>query len=314
VLPSATNPSIHRCRRIVTMSRHCCRHIVVVSSSSLHCGHVVVAIASSSLSSHCRGVIVAVLSSLLHCRGVASSRRQCCCIVGVVALSVLSCCQCCHVVGFVTSSVLSCCWCCWCCCCCCHCIIAVLVVVSWCWSRCCRSVIFVVTSSSHHCRVIAVASPLCCHCCYCHIAVSSCHHGVIVSMDGPGCRTCHTWPALAHPVHPGYPPCGWPRTSYLPSLWCHVASLLCRRHHRIVAMSPCHVVSSSSSHRRMVAMSLSHGHCVVVRMVAVSSSHGRRVVVTWLPCCCRRMVVMSLSSYGCRVVLCHCRIVAVVAW
>jgi len=275
--------------------------------------------------------------------------------------------------------------------------VVMLVTVLSCRLRCRCSVIFVIVSSSHRCHVVAVASPLCCYCCCCHIAVSLCHHGVVMSMDGPGCHTCHTWPALgfalAHPVHPGYSPCGWPRTSYLPSLWCRVASSLCCRHrcvvviavlssslccrhrcvviiavlssslccrHRCViviavslsSLCRCHrcvvviaVSLSSSSHHRcviviiivslpcccvmlcrhhvVVIVTWSHGHHVIVTW-----SHGHHVIVTWSLCRCshgchvvvtsslchRRMVIVSSSSYGCCVVSCHCRIVAVITW
>jgi len=275
--------------------RHC--HIVAVSSSLSHCGRVVVAVTSSSSSSHHRGVVFVVAS--LHCH--------------IVALSVLSHCQCCHIVSFVMLLVLSCCQCCRCC----HVVVVVVIASSRCRLWCCcvgHSVVVsvVVLLQCHLCRHIVVTS-LPCHCCRivvvvvvtlqcCRVVtVLSCRHSVVVSMDGPGGRTCHPWPALAIHLVDGLGPHTCP----------HRGVML---HHRcVVTMSPCHVMSSPCRrvmscrrcmvaslpcHHRMVAMSSFAWLLCHCRMVAVLSSHGCRVVIAWLSCCRRHMVAVS-----CRVVI-----------
>src|SRR6267142_2656319 len=195
----------------------------------------------------------------------------------------------------------------------CHHVMAAVIMVLLFSSHCRGVIIFVL----HRCGVVSIIVLLCCLCCCCCL---------VVSVYGPGHHRCHTWPtlgfALARPVHPGYPPCGWPRTLYLPSSLC--------RHCRIIAMLCC-VMSSSHCHHIM-----SRHHCVVVVIASspchVASSlchvisslclHRVFVIVTLLLChvvamsslchCCHRIVAMSLLLSHCHhVVLCHHHIIAV---
>src|SRR6267142_881634 len=139
----------------------------------------------------CRSRHIVVVSSSLSCIVAVSSPSLHHCVVFVVFVVFIV------VVSWVSS--LSCRGCC-CCCYCCH-------VMSWLWSWLCRG--------CSRCRFITVVVVIVLLLCCC---------GVVMSVYGPGCRRCHTWPtlgfALAHPVHPGYPPCGWPRTSYVPFSLC----------------------------------------------------------------------------------------------
>jgi len=130
-----------------------------------------------------------------------------------------------------------------------------------------------------------------------------------VTMDGPGHHTCHTWPALgftlACPVHPGYPPCGWPRTLYLPlsQLLHHCSVMLC------CVMSCCVIIASSPC---CVTSSLCHcHHCIVTMLLCHVASlwchcHHCIVAVSYHVI----VIIISLSSLRC----CCCHIVAVIMW
>src|SRR6266850_432957 len=314
----ATNPPIHS-----SMCHHCCRcRIVALWLLSLW---------------FCRSRHIVVVSLSLSCIVAVSSPSLRHCIVFVVFVVFIV------IMLWVSSSS-----CCGCHRCCCH-------VMSWLWSswcHCCSHrhfitvvVITVLLSLSHcHC-VVAVALLLCC-CCHCHTMVLLCCCGVVMSVYGPECRTCHTWPtlgfSLAHPVHPGYPPCGWPRTSYLPSSLCHHCCIVAVSCHCHIVTASCHIVtvSLSSSHcccvivvitlllcrvalslclchviivialllcHRIVAMSslslLSHCCCVVIVIIVTSSPN---CVVSSSHCC--HIVSLSLSLHHC-----HCCVVVVIA-
>src|SRR6267142_3019058 len=215
-------------------------------------------------------------------------------------------------------------------------IIAIVIVMSSCHGCCHHGFVVLITLSWCHHLCLAL---LWCHCVIAVLLCCCC--GVVVSVYGPGHHRCHTWPtlgfALAHPVHPGYPPCGWPRTLYLPSSLCRhcriIAMLCCvmssshchhimSRHHCVVvviasspchvASSLCHVISSLCLHRVFVIVTLllchvvamsSSCHCchrIVAMSLLLSHCHRIVVVVALSPCC-----VVS-SSHHCRVVLC-CR-------
>src|SRR6267142_5283663 len=220
----------------------------------------------------------------------------------------------------------------------CHHVMAAVIMVLLFSSHCRGVIIFVL----HRCGVVSIIVLLCCLCCCCCL---------VVSVYGPGHHRCHTWPtlgfALAHPVHPGYPPCGWPRTLYLPSSLCRhcrIVAMLCRvmslshchhvmSHHHcvvvVIALSPCHVASSPccvASSPCCVASSPCLRRCCIVTVSSLlSSSHHHRVivvviasspccVVSSLPCC---VVLLShcchITSLSLLLHCCHCCIVVVVA-